>query len=186
MRRTQKILTKPIEWSTGWISNGPAYKTPTISSQLPCLSPLRETTSLTLFTRSLISSHTVSHLTAIVDAELDHCHIQPFGILLSNLSKPVVLLKVSLCKYTHFSTRFLPTSRFLSTVSHLLLGSTTRVSTITFRPKPFLALQRHRHLCLSFDSAHDSTVPTEHLSIYQKILADILVDIDASTFNMLR
>ena len=36
--------------------------------------------------------------------------------------------------------------------------------------------------------AHDSTLPTDNHSIYQKILADILVDIeaDASTFNMIR
>ena len=52
-----------------------------------------------------------------------------------------------------------------------------------------LSVHRHRHLCLSFDSVPMIlTVSTEHHSIYQKILADILVDIeaDASTFNMIR
>ncbi len=36
--------------------------------------------------------------------------------------------------------------------------------------------------------AHDSTLPTEHRGIYQKIFADILADTeaDASTFNMIR
>ena len=97
-----------------------------------------------------------------MDAELDHWHLQPFGILLSELVK------------ARRTTQGAPSQ------VHALFGTVpTNISIIEYgellapwfhdasqqnRPKPSSALQRHRHLCLSFDS-----VPM--IQLYLRIIA---------------
>ena len=106
-----------------------------------------------------------------------------------SLSKPVARLKVSLRKYTHFFGT-VPTNISIIEYGELLAPWFHNTSQQNHPSAEALLIDTEVQTFVSFvrQCAHDSTLPTEHHIIYQKILPDILVDIeaDASTFNMIK
>ena len=129
------------------------------------------------------------HYGAIVDADLEHWQRQPFGILLHELIKArrttqgpssqvhalfgIVSTTISIVEYDEVIDPWFHETRQQNHPSaESLLSATESQSFVSFIRQ----------------CAHDSTLPTEHRDIYQKIFTDILADTetDASTFNMIR
>ena len=129
------------------------------------------------------------HYGAIVDADLEHWQRQPFVILLHELIKTrrttqglssevhtlfdIVFTTISIVEYDEVIDPWFHETRQQNHPSAESLLSATEA-------QAFVSFIRQ--------CAHDSTLPTEHRGIYQKIFADILADTetDASTFNMIR